>query len=135
MTVDGLQTLPSAHDPRETSARMARYIASHGMSIFARVDHSAGAAEVGLTLRPTEVLIYGNARGGTPLMQIEQTFGIDLPLKALISQDENGKTWVSYYRLTTLTERRPPNTETLKIAAKLDSIQQQVALYATDGTS
>jgi uncharacterized protein (DUF302 family) len=135
MTVDGLETLPSAYDPHETSARMARYIASHGMSIFARIDHAAGAAEVGLTLRPTEVLIYGNARGGTPLMQIDQTFGIDLPLKALISQDESGKTWVSYYRLSSLAGRRPPNAETLKIAAKLDSLQQQVALYATDGTS
>ncbi len=138
MAVDGLQTLPSAYDSRETSARLARYIASHGMSVFARIDHSAGAAEVGLPLRPTEVLIYGNAKGGTPLMQIDQTFGIDLPLKTLIWQDESGKTWVSYYRLTPLTQRRPPNTPTLNttalaVAARLDSVQQQVALYATSG--
>jgi uncharacterized protein (DUF302 family) len=133
MTIQGLQTLPSAYDYHETSARLARYIASHGMSIFARIDHAAGAAQVGLTLRPTEVLIYGNARGGTPLMQIDQTFGIDLPLKALIWQDEGGKTWLSYYPVKSLTQRRPASTNTLEVAAKLDSIQTQVALYATGG--
>jgi uncharacterized protein (DUF302 family) len=108
------------------------------MSVFARIDHSAGAAEAGLPLRPTEVLIYGNAKGGTPLMQIDQTFGIDLPLKTLIWQDENGKTCVSYYRLTSLIHRRPPNNTTLnstalEVAAKLDGVQHQVALYASGG--
>jgi len=131
MTVDGLQTLPSAYDPHETSARLTRYIESHGMSIFARIDHSAGAAEAGLPLRPTEVLIYGNPKGGTPLMQIDQTFGIDLPLKVLISQDESGKTWVSYYRLTSLTQRHRPNASVPEIAAKLDSVQEQVVLYGS----
>jgi len=135
MTVEGLQTLPSAYDSHETSARLARYIASHGMSIFARIDHAAGAAEVGLPLRPTEVLIYGNAKGGTPLMQIDQTFGIDLPLKALIWQDESGKTWVSYYQLHSLIQRRLPTANALEIAARLDSVQQQVVLYATGGPS
>jgi uncharacterized protein (DUF302 family) len=101
------------------------------MSIFARIDHAAGAAEVGLPLRPTEVLIYGNARGGTPLMQVDQTFGIELPLKALIWQDENGKTWVSYYPLISLTQRRPPNSDMVEIAAKLDGVQRQVILHAT----
>jgi len=101
------------------------------MSLFARIDHAAGAAEVGLPLRPTELLIYGNARGGTPIMQIDQSFGIDLPLKALIWQDEGGKTWVTYYRLSSLIEKRAPNTTALQIAAKLDSVQQQIVLYAT----
>jgi uncharacterized protein (DUF302 family) len=135
MIVDELQTLPSAHDTSETSARLARYVASHGMSIFARIDHTAGAAEVGLALRPTEVLIYGNAKGGTPLMQIDQTFGMYLPLRALIWQDESGRTWLSYYRLESLAQRLPPNTNTLQIAAKLDGVQQQVALHATGGSS
>ena len=66
------------------------------MTVFARIDHAAGAAEVGLTLRPTELIIFGNARGGTPLMQSVQTIGIDLPLKALVWQDAGGKTWISY---------------------------------------
>jgi uncharacterized protein (DUF302 family) len=66
------------------------------MTVFTRIDHAAGAAEAGLTLRPTELLIFGNAKGGTPLMQSNQTIGIDLPLKALVWQDASGKTWLSY---------------------------------------
>ena len=66
------------------------------MTIFARVDHAAGAAEVGLRLRPTELLIFGNAKGGTPLMQPTQMIGIDLPLKALVWQDASGETWLSF---------------------------------------
>jgi uncharacterized protein (DUF302 family) len=66
------------------------------MTVFARVDRAAGAAEVGLSLRPTEFLIFGNAKGGTPLMQSNQTIGIDLPLKVLVWQDASGKTWLSY---------------------------------------
>src|SRR5258705_8720141 len=67
-----------------------------GMRVFARINHAAGAAAAGLSLRPTEVLIFGNAKAGTPLMQSVQTVGIDLPLKALIWQDAAGKTWISY---------------------------------------
>jgi uncharacterized protein (DUF302 family) len=66
------------------------------MTVFARIDHAAGAAEVGLTLAPTELIIFGNARGGTPLMQSVQTVGIDLPLKMLVWQDAANKTWLSY---------------------------------------
>jgi uncharacterized protein (DUF302 family) len=136
MTTEGLQTLLSAYDSRETSARITRYIASHGMSIFARIDHAAGAAEVGMQLRPTEVLIHGNAKGGTPLMQVDQTIGIDLPLRALIWRDQSGKTWVSYYQLSVLVQRHPEhNATSLELAAKLDGIQQQVSLYATGGAS
>jgi uncharacterized protein (DUF302 family) len=66
------------------------------MTVFARIDHAAGAAAVGLDLRPTELLIFGNARGGTPLMQAEQAIGIDLPLKGLVYEDAAGKTWLAY---------------------------------------
>jgi uncharacterized protein (DUF302 family) len=76
--------------------RLEAEIRARGMTVFARIDHAAGAAEVGLTLRPTELIIFGNARGGTPLMQSVQTIGIDLPLKALVWQDAGGKTWISY---------------------------------------
>ena len=65
------------------------------MTVFARIDHAAGAADVGLPLRPTELIIFGNARGGTPLMQACQTAGIDLPLKVLVWQDATGETWLS----------------------------------------
>ena len=64
--------------------------------VFARIDHAAGAASVGMALRPTELLIFGNPKGGTPLMQDRQTAGIDLPVKALAWEDADGKTWLSY---------------------------------------
>jgi uncharacterized protein (DUF302 family) len=76
--------------------RLEAEIKARGMTVFGRVDHAAGAAGVALSLRPTELLIFGNARGGTPLMQSNQTVGIDLPLKALVWQDASGKTWLSY---------------------------------------
>ena len=76
--------------------RLTTEIRAKEMKVFARIDHAAGAAEVGLTLRPTDLIIFGNARGGTPLMQSNQTVGIDLPLKALVWQDASGKTLISY---------------------------------------
>ena len=94
--VEGLTTIPSSFDPTETMDRLEAEVVAKGMKVFARIDHAAGAAEVGLTLRPTELIIFGNARGGTPLMQSVQTGGIDLPLKALVWQDAAGKTFISY---------------------------------------
>ena len=96
MAVEGLTTVRSSHGPEETINRLAAEIRSRGMTVFARIDHAAGAAEVGLSLRPTEVLLFGNARGGTPLMQSIQTAGIDLPLKMLVWQDAAGDTWLCY---------------------------------------
>jgi uncharacterized protein (DUF302 family) len=94
--VEGLTTVPSHFAPKETMDRVETEIGERGMNVFARIDHAAGAAEVGLTLRPTELIIFGNARGGTPLMQSVQTVGIDLPLKLLVWEDAAGKTWISY---------------------------------------
>jgi uncharacterized protein (DUF302 family) len=96
MAADGLITLSSSHGPKDTMDRLAAEITARGMTVFARVDHAAGAADAGLPLRPTELLIFGNAKGGTPLMQSDQTIGIDLPLKALVWQDASGRTWLSY---------------------------------------
>jgi uncharacterized protein (DUF302 family) len=72
--------------------RLENEIRANGMDVFARIDHAAGAAKAGLTLAPTEVIIFGNVRGGTPLMQSVRTVGIDLPLKALVWQDASGQT-------------------------------------------
>ena len=76
--------------------RLEAEVKAKGLTVFARIDHAAGAAQVGLPLPPTELLIFGNAKGGTPLMQSTQTVGIDLPLKALVWQDASGSTWLSY---------------------------------------
>jgi uncharacterized protein (DUF302 family) len=96
MAADGLTTIRSNHGPKDTMERIEAEVKAKGMSVFARIDHSAGAIAVGLSMRPTEVIIFGNAKGGTPLMQAEQTAGIDLPLKALVWQDAAGETWISY---------------------------------------
>ena len=96
MSADGLITVSSSFGPEETMKRLEAEVRAKGMTVFARVDHAAGAAEAGLPLRPTDLLIFGAAKGGTPLMQGAQTIGIDLPLKALVWQDEEGKTFLSY---------------------------------------
>ena len=96
MSAEGLVSIPSSFDPKETMDRLEAALRASGVTIFARIDHAAGAAGVGETLRPTELLIFGNPKAGTPLMQAGQTIGIDLPLKALVWQDAAGKTQVSY---------------------------------------
>ena len=105
MAADGLITMRSSHGPKDTMNRLEVGVKAKGMTVFARIDHAAGAAEVGLPLRPTELLIFGNAKGGTPLMQAEQAIGIDLPLKALVWQDAAGVTWLSYNDPTWLAKR------------------------------
>jgi uncharacterized protein (DUF302 family) len=93
---EGLKTYRSTVGAKETADRLAAAATKRGLRIFARIDHAAGAAEAGLALRPTELLIFGAARGGTPMMQAAQTAGIDLPLKALVWEDETGGVWLSY---------------------------------------
>ena len=96
MAVDGLVTIRSDRGPAETMNRLEVAVKERGLTVFARIDHAAGAKEVGLPLRPTSVLIFGNAKGGTPLMQSIQTIGIDLPLKVLVWEDASDVTWLSY---------------------------------------
>ena len=96
MTDNGLTTIASRHGVKATIDRLEAAVKGKGLTVFARIDHAAGAAAVGMPLRPTELLIFGNARGGTPLMQAQQTVGIDLPLKALAFEDAAGKTWLTY---------------------------------------
>jgi uncharacterized protein (DUF302 family) len=97
-----LVTLPSAHGAGETVERLKSLLVQKGIQVFADVDHAAGAQTVGLSLRPTRVLIFGNPKAGTPLMQSRQTIGLDLPLRALVWEDEAGKVWVTYRRVESL---------------------------------
>jgi uncharacterized protein (DUF302 family) len=96
MAAEGLITIPSSYGPQETMAKLEAEVKTKGLTVFAHVDHAAGAAAVGLSMLPTDLLLFGNAKGGTPLMQAAQTVGIDLPLKVLVWQDASGKTFVSY---------------------------------------
>jgi uncharacterized protein (DUF302 family) len=97
-----LVTLPSAHGATETVERLKALLAQKGIELFAHIDHAAGARKVGLALRPTQVLIFGNPKAGTPLLQSRQTIGLDLPLRALVWEDEAGKVWLSYRRVDEL---------------------------------
>jgi uncharacterized protein (DUF302 family) len=105
MTPQGLTIRPSVHGAKETMGRLVSAVTNHGMTVVARIDHSAVAAKVGLELRPTEVVVFGNPVAGTPLMVKAQTIGIDLPLKALVWQDEAGKVWIGYNDPKWLAER------------------------------
>jgi uncharacterized protein (DUF302 family) len=96
MKADGLVRVLSALEPGETMNRLEKAILGRGLTVFARIDHAAGTRAAGLALRPTELIIFGNAKGGTPLMQAGQETGIDLPLKALVYQDVQGKVWLAY---------------------------------------
>src|SRR5271156_4897416 len=95
-TPEGLVTVQSQHGPVGTLMRLEDSIASRGLTIFARIDHAAGAKEVGMGLRPTQVVIFGSPKSGTPLMQMSETIGIDPPLKMLVRQEANGQTVLAY---------------------------------------
>ena len=114
-----------------TMNRVEAEVKVKGLTVFARVDHAAGAAEVGLPLRPIELLVFGNAKGGTPLMQSVQTIGIDLPLKALVWQDGSGATWLSYNDPRYLAKRhglgREVEAAVNAMAAALDALAKVVA--------
>jgi uncharacterized protein (DUF302 family) len=131
MAADGLTTMQSSFGPQETLLKLEAAVKARGMAVFARIDHAAGAAEVGLALRPTELMIFGNARGGTPLMQSDQTMGIDLPLKALVWQDTTGKTWLSYDDPSWLVKRHGMGREMDATVATLSAALNAVAKAAT----
>ena len=103
--IEGLISIRSSFGPKETMDRLEAEIRAQRMTVFARIDHAGAAAVVGLKLAPTELIIFGNARGGTPLMQSARTVGIDLPLKALVWQDAAGKTWISYNEPSWIAQR------------------------------
>lgn len=130
--VEGLISLRSSHSPKETSERLAAAITGHGMTVLARVDHAAAAAKVNLDLRPTEVLLFGNPAAGTLLMQNVQVIGLDLPLKALVWQDENSATWISYQDVSWLAKRynlRPMAQATVdKMMSLLKVVIEEAAL-------
>lgn len=96
MAVEGLIARQSANDVATTLARLTAVLKAKGITVFAVIDHAAGARGVGMELRPTTLAIFGNPQAGTPVMQAAQTAGIDLPLKALIWQDEAGAVWFGY---------------------------------------
>jgi len=96
LAAEGLTAVRSPYGERETMDRFVAVASKAGMNIFARIDHAAGAKKVGRALRPTEVLIFGNPKSGTPFLECSQTVGIDLPMKLLVWTDESDQVWIGY---------------------------------------
>ncbi len=125
----GMERIPSACTFDETVERFEKVLFEKGIRLFAQIDHAAEAEKVGMSLRPTRVLIFGNPRAGTPLMQAQQSIALDLPLRVLIAEDEDGEAWIFWYGLKALAKRHGvednnSNVETLD--ANLTTLIQAV---------
>ena len=96
MPGNGLLQVTSPYTVDETVTRLESVLADRGVRVFALIDHSGEAEKIGMKMRPTKLVIFGNPKGGTPVMVAAPTLAIDLPLKALVWEDEGGKVWVSY---------------------------------------
>ncbi|MCA1474243.1 DUF302 domain-containing protein [Bradyrhizobium sp. NBAIM08] len=131
MSREGLITIRSSFDPGATMKRLEDEVRAKGLTIFAHVDHAAGASEVGMQLRPTDLLIFGAAKGGTPLMQADQTIGIDLPLKALVWQDETGATFLSYNDPGYIARRHGLDEKVKAVVDALSGVLRTIAAKAT----
>jgi uncharacterized protein (DUF302 family) len=110
MEVSGFASLPSKYSVDKTLERLQTILRDKSVPVFAVVDHSGEAAKVGMEMRPTKLVIFGNPKGGTPLMIAAPTVAIDLPLKALIWEDSDGNIWISYNSAEYLQQRHhfPP---------------------------
>jgi uncharacterized protein (DUF302 family) len=107
----GLVTLASPAGPQETLARLLSAVTGRGLRVFATIDHAQASVQAGLEMRPASVVIFGSPKAGTPLMQMAPTLAIDLPLKALVWQDAQGQTWLTYNAATWIARRHSLGTE------------------------
>jgi uncharacterized protein (DUF302 family) len=119
----GLVSVPSLHNAAETVERLEAALKQRGIHLFARIPHAVGAQQAGLSLRPNTVLLFGNPQVGTPLMQSRQTIGIDLPLKALVWEDEAGQAWFSYNDPFYLAERHQVRDRAEAVATMTAALQ------------
>ena len=124
---NGIITHRSPRSVAETLKRLEAMVLARGLAILARIDHSGDAAKAGLQMPPTELLIFGNPKAGTPLMIVSPTLAIDLPLKALVWEDGEGKVWVSYNSPDYLKQRHNiPHTLLLNISAVGSLVEETV---------
>ena len=114
MQNDGLMQVASPYSVDESVQRFDSILKERGLQVFTLIDHSGEAEKVGMKMRPTKLLIFGSPKGGTPVMLVAPSIAIDLPLKALISEDENGKVWITYNTPAYLQQRHGVPTELLK---------------------
>jgi len=123
--------MQSVHDFETTLARLLEALEAKGITIFARIDHAAGAESVGLRLRPTTLVVFGNPAAGTPLMQATQTAGIDLPLKVLVWQDANGSVSLTYNRPSWIVARHQLTAGSAHAATAMGAALEALAEHAT----
>ena len=121
----GMVDVPSRYSVPESLVRLEAILKEKGLTIFARVDHSGEAAKVGMEMRPTQLVIFGSPKGGTPLMVAAPSLAIDLPLKALAWQDEGGKVWLSYNSPEYLQQRHNIPADLLKNIAGVGALIQK----------
>jgi uncharacterized protein (DUF302 family) len=121
----GMVDIPSRYSVPESLVRLEAILKEKGLTIFARVDHSGEAAKVGMEMRPTQLVIFGSPKGGTPLMVAAPSLAIDLPLKALAWQDEGGKVWLSYNSPEYLQQRHNIPADLLKNIAGVGALIQK----------
>ena len=131
MAIDGLIVLRSAFDHAETAARLEQALQAKGIMLLARIDHAAAARQAGQELRPTLLLVFGNPKVGTALMQAAQTMGIDLPLKALVWEDEGGAVWLGYDDPARAARRHGLGTEVTPTLQAMTTGLQALAKEAT----
>jgi uncharacterized protein (DUF302 family) len=122
MQENGLLQVVSPYSVEETVKRLQSILTQKGLQVFAVVDHSGEAEKVGMKLRPTKLLIFGSPKAGTPLMAAAPTLAIDLPLKTLVWQDDNGKVWVSYNSPEYLQERHGVPADLVKNIAGVGAL-------------
>ena len=123
---NGVVHLGSSYSVVETLKRLDTALQSHGLTVFARVDHSGEAAKVGLKMHPTQLIVFGSPKAGTPLMVASPTLAIDLPLKALVWEDAGGKVWLSYNSPEFLQQRHNIPADLLKNIAGVGALLQSV---------
>jgi uncharacterized protein (DUF302 family) len=124
---EGIVNLASKHSVAETLNRMEALLRASGMKVFARIDHSGEAAAAGISMPPTEVLIFGNPKGGTPVMLAAPLAAIDLPLKALAWQDSEGKVWLSYNDPEYIARRFGLSDDQIKTIAPITALIERAA--------
>jgi uncharacterized protein (DUF302 family) len=125
ITVPGFVSRPSKYSVPDTIARLSAILKAKGIAVFALIDHSGEAEKAGLKMRPTQLLIFGNPKGGTPLMLAAPSAAIDLPLKALVWQDESDKVWLGFNSPDYLQQRHGFPTELEKNIAVIEPLFDQ----------
>jgi uncharacterized protein (DUF302 family) len=130
MPHEGIISLPSVRPVAELLDRLEAALMAKGITVFARIDHAAGAASAGMALRPTSVLIFGNPAAGTPLMQTEQVIGLDLPLRILAWQDAGGRSWLSWHAPDWLVRYHGMDPDQLPPVAAMTALLQTLSSEA-----